>query len=74
MLLAFNPVDLLNAYMVGFPCCLNRSYHITAAKCFISDTPLISTQEILSAIQITRDEVAELKQSHFFTFGTYRQG
>lgn len=39
--------------MVGFLYCLKRSYQMTAAKCFISDTSLISTLEILTAIQIT---------------------
>lgn len=73
MLLCFNPVDLLNAYMVGFLCCMNRSYHMTASKCFISSTPLIPASEILDAIQVTKDELAEFRQSNFFAFGTYRQ-
>lgn len=73
MLLCFSPVDLLNAYMVGFLCCLNRSYHMTASKCFISSTPLLPTSEILDAIQVTKDELNELRQSNFFAFGSYRQ-
>ena len=63
-----------STYMVGFLYCLKRSYQMTAAKCFISDTSLISTLEILTAIQITRDEMIERKHNHFFTFGSCQQG
>lgn len=73
ILLCFSPVDLFDSYTVGFLCCLNRSYHVTGSKCFITDTPLLSTSEILQSILITREEIAELKRSNFFAFGTYHQ-
>ena len=73
ILLGFSPVDLFDSYTVGFLCCLNRSYHVTASKCFIADTPNLPASEILQAILVSREELTELKRSNFFTFGAYHQ-
>ena len=73
ILLCFSPVDLFDSYTVGFLCCLNRSYHVTGSKCFITDTPLRSTADIPQSILVTREEVSELRRSNFFVFGTYHQ-
>ena len=69
----FNGVDLLDSYMVGLLCCMNRSCHITTTKCFITNTPLYPSAEILQAVMITKGEISELKRSNFFTFGTHQQ-
>lgn len=69
----FSSVDLFESHMVGFLSCLNRSYHITSTKCFISHTPIHSSEEVLRAILVTKKELAEFKRSNFFTFGTHQQ-
>lgn len=69
----FSNMDLLDSYMVGFLACLNRSYHITSSKCFISNTPTHSSEEILHVIQVSKKELSEFRKSNFFTFGVHQQ-
>lgn len=69
----FNSADLFDLQMVGFFSCLNRSYHVTSSKCFISHTPISSPDDILSSVLVTREEIAELRSSNFFTFGVHKK-
>ena len=69
----FSSVDLFESHMVGFLSCLNRSYHITSTKCFISHTPVHSSEEVLRAILVNKKELSEFKRSNFFTFGSHQQ-
>lgn len=72
MFACFSNVDLFESHMVGFLSCLNRSYHITSTKCFLSNTPTHSVEEILNAILVTKKELSEFKKSNFFTFGAHQ--
>lgn len=68
----FNNVDVFESKLTGFVSCLNRSYHITSTKCFISTSPNHAAEEILRTILVTKSELAEFKRSNFFTFGAHQ--
>lgn len=72
MFACFSNVDIFDSKMTGFVSCLNRSYHITSTKCFISTSPNHSIEEILQAILVTKSELADFKRSNFFTFGAHQ--